>query len=68
MESSGEGQYVIVTRHKNGWKEKGEKPVKTFKESLGGDREYADFMDDVSANIEKTYGEMMTMRKDPGSK
>lgn len=67
MESSGESQYVLVTRHKNGWKEKGEKPVKTFKESLGGDMEYNDFMDDVSANIEKTYGEMMTMRKDLSS-
>jgi hypothetical protein len=67
MESSGEGQYVLVTRHKNGWKEKGEKPVKTFKESLGGDMQYNDFMDDVSANIERTFGEMMTMRKDLSS-
>ncbi len=68
MESSGKSQYVLVTRHKNGWKEKGEKPAKSFKDSLGGDAEFDDFMDDVSKNVDSSYGEMMVMRKDLGSK
>lgn len=65
-ESSGENQFALVTRHKNGWKEKGEKPAKSLKEVLG-DAEFEDLMNDVSANIKKTYSEMLQMKKSLGS-
>lgn len=68
LESSGEEQFAMVTRHKTGWKEKGEKPTKSFKDSLGGEGEFQDFMSDVEKNINRTYEEMLIMRKDLGSK
>lgn len=65
--SSGEGAFMLVTRHKNGWKEKGIAPSKPFRDNLGGNSEYDEWISDLKACMDHSYSEMISRRKDLSS-
>ncbi|MBK8698118.1 MAG: hypothetical protein IPN29_00475 [Saprospiraceae bacterium] len=69
--SSGSAQYTIVTRYKQGLKEKAEgfrKPFKETYEGVNGEDSYTLFMEDLSEYVDKTWSELLFLRPELGSK
>lgn len=68
---SGEPQFIIVTRHKQGWKEKEANFRKPFPErynAVHGDGTFDDYLESVQKYTDRTWGEMLTLRADLSSK
>ena len=69
--SSGPAQYTLTTRYKQGLKEREtgfRKPFKERHEVANGKGSYAQYLKDVAAFIEKSWTELLFMRKDLSSK
>lgn len=69
--SSGKSQYSIVTRYKQGLKERTpgfRKPFKEIYESVNGEGSYAQYLKDAADYIDENWNELLFMRKDLGSK
>lgn len=67
---SGEPQFAIVTRHKDGWKEKEPgflKPMKDRYDAVHGEGAYEEWINSTS-NISRSWGEMLMLRPDLSSK
>jgi hypothetical protein len=67
---SGPFQFALVTRHKDGWKEKEKtyrKPIKERYESVYGEGSYIEFLETGNSS-ESAWGEMLVLRPDLGSK
>ena len=69
--SSGPSQYALVTRHKQGLKEKDSdfrKPFIERFEGANGARTYDDFIENVRQYINEIWSEMLSLRAELGSK
>jgi hypothetical protein len=69
--SSGKGQFMLVTRYKQGLKERAagfRKPFKESYESVNGEGAYAQYLKDVAEYVEDSWSELLFMRKDLSSK
>ncbi|MBP6430940.1 MAG: hypothetical protein KA319_04160 [Ferruginibacter sp.] len=69
--SSGPTQYTIVTRYKQGLKERTSgfrKPFKQAYEEVNGEGSYAQYLKDVAEYINENWSELLFMRKDLSSK
>lgn len=69
--SSGPAQFTIVTRYKQGLKEKADgfrKPFKGTYESTNGEDSYEDYLDDLGLYVNEVWSELLFLRKDLGSK
>lgn len=69
--SSGKGQYTIVTRYKQGLKEKADDfraPFKGRYEAANGEGSYNQYLKDVAEYVQDSWSEMIFLRKDLGSK
>ena len=69
--SSGPAQFTIVTRYKQGLKEKAQnfrKPFKETFETANGADSYDDYLDQVGEYVDNVWSEMLFLRKDLGSK
>jgi hypothetical protein len=69
--SSGPAQYTIVTRYKQGLKERNagfRKPFKQAYEELFGEGAYAQYLKDAAEYIQDNWSELLFMRKDLSSK
>lgn len=69
--SSGPAQYAIVTRYKQGLKEKTpgfRKPFKETYESIHGEGSYAQLQEDIAEFTNETWSELLFMQKDLGTK
>jgi hypothetical protein len=67
---SGEQQFSIVTRHKNGWKEKETdyvKPMNQRYDAVFGEGAYEEWLNTTSS-VSHSWGEMLMMRSDLSSK
>lgn len=68
---SGPAQYTLVTRYKQGLKEKGanfRKPFKGTYESVNGAGSFQDYLDDANEYINENWSELLFLRKDLSSK
>ena len=71
VSSSGQAQYTIVTRYKQGLKESAagfRKPFKEVFESIHGESSWNDDIESLSENMEKSWSELLFLRKDLSSK
>lgn len=71
LNASGPSQFAIVTRYKQGLKEKAEgfhKPFKGIYEGIYGDGSYSEFMNEINRYSSDVWSEMLFLRKDLGSK
>ena len=69
--SSGKGQYTLVTRYKQGLKERAagfRKPFKETYEAVNGEGSYAQYLKDVADYIDESWSELLFMRADLSSK
>ncbi len=69
--SSGPGQYTIVTRYKQGLKERAagfRKPFKESYEAVNGEGAYAQYLKDVAEFVDNSWSELLFLRKDLSSK
>jgi hypothetical protein len=69
--SSGPSQYMLVTRYKQGLKEKAagfRKPFKETYEAVNGVGSYAQYLKDAAEFINENWSELLFMRKDLSSK
>ncbi|MEO7176210.1 MAG: hypothetical protein ABIV51_09945 [Saprospiraceae bacterium] len=69
--SSGKGQYTLVTRYKQGLKERAagfRKPFKEAYEEVNGEGSFEQYLKDVADNIDESWSELLFMRKDLSSK
>lgn len=69
--SSGPGQYVLVTRYKQGLKEKAEgfrKPFKDTYEAVYGVGSFEAYLEGVSQFTSEVWSELLFLRKELGSK
>lgn len=69
--SSGPAQYTLVTRYKQGLKERAagfRKPFKEIYESVNGEGSYAQYLKDAAEYIQENWSELLFMRKDLSSK
>lgn len=69
--SSGKAQYAIVTRYKQGLKERASgfrKPFKGVYESIHGEDSWENYMENLSENIDESWSELLFLRKDLSSK
>lgn len=69
--SSGKAQYTIVTRYKQGLKERApgfRKPFKETYEAVNGEGSYAQYLKDVAEYIDESWSELLFMRPDLSSK
>jgi hypothetical protein len=69
--SSGKGQYTLVTRYKQGLKERAagfRKPFKETFESVNGEGSYAQFQKDLADYVDETWSELLFLRADLSSK
>ncbi len=69
--SSGPAQFTIVTRYKQGLKEKAQnfrKPFKGTYEGVHGEDSFEDYLDEMSHDVNEIWSELLFMRKDLGSK
>jgi hypothetical protein len=67
---SGPPQFAIVTRHKNGWKEKEEgyyKPIKERWDAIYGSGDYDDWINNTTS-VDRSWGEMLVLRPELSSK
>jgi hypothetical protein len=69
--SSGPAQYTLVTRYKQGLKEREPGFRKSFKETYeaaNGEGSYAQYLKDVAEYVKDSWSELLFMRKDLSSK
>ncbi len=69
--SSGPAQYTLVTRYKQGLKERTtgfRKPFKEVYESVHGEGSYAQYLKDAAEYIQENWSELLFLRKDLSSK
>src|SRR6185369_11819202 len=69
--SSGPAQFTVVTRYKQGLKEKADgfrKPFKGTYESTNGEDSYEDYLDDLGLYVNDIWSELLFLRKDLSSK
>jgi len=69
--SSGPSQFTIVTRYKQGLKEKTpgfRKPFKTTYEAVNGDGSYEDYLNDLRQYANEAWSELLFLRADLSSK
>jgi hypothetical protein len=69
--SSGKGQYTLVTRYKQGLKERAagfRRPFKESYDSVFGEGAYEQYLKDVAEYVEESWSELLFMRKDLSSK
>jgi hypothetical protein len=69
--SSGPAQYIIVTRYKQGLKERAagyRKPFKQAYEEVNGEGSYTQYLKDASEYIQENWSELLFLRKDLSSK
>jgi len=69
--SSGKAQYTLVTRYKQGLKEREvsfRKPFKEAHEAVHGEGAYAQYLKDLSEYVDESWSELLFMRKDLSSK
>ncbi|MGB4930786.1 MAG: hypothetical protein WBP43_12490 [Chitinophagales bacterium] len=69
--SSGQFHYLIVTRYKEGLKEKTpgfRKPFKDVYEEVNGQGSYAQYQKDLAEYLEQSWSELLFVKKDLGSK
>ena len=69
--SSGKGQYTLVTRYKQGLKERAagfRKPFKESYESVLGEGSYEQYLKDIAEYVEDSWSELLFMRRDLSSK
>ena len=69
--SSGPAQFTIVTRYKQGLKEKAQnfrQPFKGTFESVNGEDSYDDYLDQMGEYVDNVWSELLFLRKDLGSK
>lgn len=69
--SSGPAQYTLVTRYKQGLKEKAtgfRKPFKTTYEGVHGEGSYEDYLDNIRQYTNDAWSELLFMRADLSSK
>ncbi len=69
--SSGKSQYTIVTRYKQGLKERADDfraPFKARYEAANGAGSYAQYLKDAAEFIDENWSELLFMRKDLSSK
>lgn len=69
--SSGKPQYTLVTRYKNGLKEREvgyRRPFKTAYDANLGMGAYNQYLKDASEYVEESWSELLTLRKDLSSK
>lgn len=69
--SSGPAQYSIVTRYKQGLKEKEpdfRKPFKESYEAVNGEGSHAQFIKDLSEYVQESWSELLFLQKDLSSK
>jgi hypothetical protein len=69
--SSGPAQYTIVTRYKQGLKERTpgfRKPFKEIYEAVNGEGSYEQYLKDASDFINESWSELLFFKKDLGSK
>lgn len=68
---SGPNQYTLVTRYKQGLKEKApgfRKPFKEVYDSVNGEGTYEQFLKDIAEYLEEGWSELLFLRKDLSSK
>lgn len=69
--SSGKAQYTLVTRYKQGLKERTpgfRKPFKETYEAIHGEGSYAQYLKDVAEYVDESWSELLFMRADLSSK
>jgi hypothetical protein len=69
--SSGPAQYTLVTRYKQGLKEREpgfRKPFKQAYEEMNGEGSYAQYLKDAAEYIQENWSELLFLRKDLSSK
>lgn len=69
--SSGPLQYTLVTRYKQGLKERAagfRKPFKEVYESVNGEGSYAQYLKDAAEYVQENWGELVFYRKELSSK
>ncbi|MDH7460563.1 hypothetical protein QEG73_04715 [Chitinophagaceae bacterium 26-R-25] len=69
--SSGPIQYTVVTRYKQGLKERAvgfRKPFKEVYESINGEGSYAQYLKDIGEFVQESWSELLFFRKDLSSK
>ena len=69
--SSGPASYTVVTRYKNGLKERAmgyRKPLKQRYEAIHGEDSYDDFLFSVRNYLQETWSELLEYRADLSSK
>jgi hypothetical protein len=69
--SSGPAQYTLVTRYKQGLKERAagfRKPFKQAYEEVNGEGSYAQYLKDAAEYIQENWSELLYLRKDLSSK
>ena len=69
--SSGENQYALVTRYKQGLKEREtgfRKPIKERYEAVNGEDSWDDYFDMIKTCVEKSWSELLFYRADLSSK
>jgi hypothetical protein len=71
VSSSGPAQYTIVTRYKQGLKERNpgyRKPFKQAYEEVNGEGSYAQYLKDLAEYVNESWSELLFMRKELSSK
>ncbi len=69
--SSGPAQYTLVTRYKQGLKERAagfRKPFKEVYEAVNGEGSYAQYLKDAAEYIDQNWSELLFLRKELSSK
>jgi len=69
--SSGPAQYALVTRYKQGLKERAtgfRKPFKETYEAVNGEGSYAQYLKDVAEHLTESWSELLFLRGDLSSK
>jgi hypothetical protein len=69
--SSGPTQYTLVTRYKQGLKERAagfRKPFKETYEEVNGEGSYAQYLKDAAEYVQESWSELLFLRKDLSSK
>jgi len=69
--SSGPAQYTLVTRYKQGLKERApgfRRPFKEVYEQANGEGSYAQYLKDAADYVQENWSELLSLRKDLSSK
>jgi len=69
--SSGPAQYALVTRYKQGLKERApgfRKPIKERYEAANGEDSWDDYFDSIKTSVESSWSELLFLRADLSSK